>query len=176
MAEAFLADAVFNVARGDGNQAEANANLERARAYCRQARAALVNLDRSESMDTPGRHSGKTAKGVVAASPPSTQSSEHTVRGQGRASRNEARNRKPVRRLKVGGSAHKPRSGNAFIRSLLVRQAIGLLALILAYLFYFQMDVQLQILSMPSIDFPLSEQRTFTRTPLGPLRPERIHK
>jgi len=176
MAEAFLADAVFNVAKGDGNQTEAIANLERARVYCRQARAALVNLDRTESIDTPIRHSGGIPKRQITASPPSTRTRGHTVRGQSKSSPGKSSRRKPLHRLKVGGSAQKPRTGNAFIRSLFVRQAIGLLALILAYLFYFQMDVQLQILSLPSIDFPLSEQKTFPRTHLGPLRPERIHK
>ena len=48
-AEAALANAVVNAARVDADQIEANANLDNARAYCRQVRAALVRLNLSDS-------------------------------------------------------------------------------------------------------------------------------
>jgi hemerythrin-like domain-containing protein len=61
----------------------------------------------------------------------------------------------PVGRRKVAGFAEVPypavlvREG-AVSRRLLVRQAIGLLALVLAYLQYHYFDVQLQLMSLPS--------------------------
>lgn len=175
MAQAVLADAVFIAANGDGNQAEANADLERARAHCREIRAALVKLDRSESMAPPVNQSSEAAEGVVAPSPPSTQSGEHSVRGRGRATRNKSRKRNPVHRLQVGASARKPRPGYTPARSVLVRQTVGLLALILAYLFYFQMGVELQIQRLPTL-IPLSEERIPTRTHYRLQSHKRIHR
>ena len=46
-AEAVLANAVTISANIDGDKADANDNLDKARAYCRQAHAALIKHKRS---------------------------------------------------------------------------------------------------------------------------------
>jgi hypothetical protein len=156
-AEAALANAVINTAKLDANRTEANANIDKIRAYCRRARAELIELKHSESTAGSGeevdiliRQLLEVSKRGSTASPPSRQLSEHAVRGRNKRSQDESSRRKPIHRLNIGFSAQKPSHGNAPARPSLPRQAIGLLALILAYLQYFFLDVQLQILRLPS--------------------------
>jgi hypothetical protein len=113
-AEAALAKAVINAGKVDSDRAEANAKLDNARAHCRRAHMALIELDDSELIawsrkwiNTPIKQSGENSKRSASASPPSRPS--------------------------------------------LLRQTVGLFALILTYLLYFHVDVQLQIVSLPSI-------------------------
>ena len=147
-AEAVLTDAALKAAKADGNRAEANAKLDKARAYCRQLRAALVELNRSDSTEA--------AKREASASPPSTQLSEHSVHGENKTAQDESGQRKPIPRFNVGFSAQEPSPRDAPARPPILRQTIGLLALTLTYLLYFHIDVQLQIVMLPSIFFPLS--------------------
>jgi hypothetical protein len=159
-AEAALVVAVISSATVDGDRVEANANLDKARAYCRQVRGALVELNHTESMACSGEHIDARTKlleevskqgATATASPPSRQLSEHVVRGENKRSHDESRQRKPIHRLDIGFSAREPGPGDTLARPPLVRQTIGLSALILAYLLYFHIDVQLQIMSLPSI-------------------------
>jgi hypothetical protein len=113
-AEAALAKAVINAGKVDSDRAEANAKLDNARAHCRRAHMALIELDDSELIawsrkwiNTPIKQSGENSKRSASASPPSRPS--------------------------------------------LLRQTVGLFALILTYVLYFHVDVQLQIVSLPSI-------------------------
>src|SRR3989304_2806063 len=137
----------------DGDRAEAYANIDKIRAYCRRARAELIELKHSESIARSGegvniliRQLGEVSKRGATASPPSRQSSEHAVRGE----RSHDESRQPIHRFSIGFSVQEPSPGNALARPSLARQAIGFVALILAYLQYYYFDVQLQILSLPS--------------------------
>ena len=157
-AEAALADAVINAAKVGGNQAAADANVDKARAYCRQIHAALAELKRPEliawsreRIDAQIKQLEKISKREPTASPSSRQLSEHAVRGKDRRSQDKPRQRKPIHRFNIGLLAQELSPRGALARRALIRQAIGLLALILAYLEYFYMDVQLQIASLPSI-------------------------
>jgi len=157
-AEAALAKAVINAAKVDGDPAKANAKLDKARANCRRIRVALIELDDSELIawsrkwiNTPTKQSGEDSKRSAGASPPSRPSSEHPVRGENKKSQHESSPRKAIHRINIGFSAQDPKPGDARARPSLLRQAVGLFALILTYLLYFHVDVQLQILSLPSI-------------------------
>jgi hypothetical protein len=157
-AEAALADAVISSATVDADPVEANAKLDKARAYCRQVRAALVQLNRSESIPWSGeridariRLLGEISKQAAAASPCSRQLSQHAVRAENKKSQDESRQRKQIHRFNIGFPAQEPGPGDALATPPLLRQTIGLLALILAYLLYFHVDVQLQIMKLPSI-------------------------
>lgn len=131
----------------DADRAEANAKVDRARAYCRQLHAALAELKRSESKARPGgsidtqiKQFEEVSKQRAATSPPSRESSEHAVREENQGSADESGRRNPIRRFNI-----------AHARSALLRQTIGLLALTLAYLQYYYFDVQLQIVKLPSV-------------------------
>lgn len=159
-AEAALANAVINAAKVDGDRVEANANLEKARAYCRRLRAALIEVNRlipatrfSEEFNIEIRQLLEVSKRMAGASPPSRQLSKHPVRAKNNRSQDKSGRREPVHRFNIGFSAQglSPRDGLA--RGALIRQAIGLFALILAYLQFYYFEVQLQILRLPSI-FP----------------------
>jgi hypothetical protein len=157
-AEAALAKAVINAGKVDSDRAEANAKLDNARAHCRRAHMALIELDDSELIawsrkwiNTPIKQSGKDSKRSASASPPSRPSSEHPVHGENKRSQDESGPRKAIHRINVGFSAREPKPGDARARPSLLRQTVGLFALILTYVLYFHVDVQLQIVSLPSI-------------------------
>jgi len=146
-AEAALVNTVTDAAKIDANRAEASAKVDKIRARCRQLRAALVEPGRSEfitrsheRIDTLTSQSDELSKQEATASAPSRQLSEHAVQGENKKSQDEFRRRKPIHRFK-----------NALATSPLVREIIGLLALVLAYLQYYFLDVQLQIMSLPSV-------------------------
>lgn len=148
-AEAALVNTVTDAAKIDTNRAEANAKVDKARARCRHLRAALVDPDHSEfirrsreRVDTLVKQSDEPSKREATASSPSQKLTEHAVRGGNKRSQDESRRRKLIHRF-----------NNVLATSPLVRETIGLLALVLAYLQYNYFDVQLQIMSLPSI-FP----------------------
>ena len=157
-AEAALANAVVNAAKVDGDRAEANTKLDKARAYCRRVRTALIELDGSQFLarprkriNTPIKQSGEDSRRSATANPPSRPLSGHPVRGENKRSQNESRPRKAIHRFNIGFSAQETKPGNARATPSLLRQTIGFLALILTYLLYFHVDVQLQILRLPSL-------------------------
>jgi hypothetical protein len=157
-AEAALLNSVSDASKIDANRAEAAAKADRERADCRQLRAALAALNRSEFgagprewIDIPVRELRHVSKPIATASPPSIQSAEQTVRGEKQISHADSTERKPTQRTYIAIAA--PVRGPKDVRAnpSLVRHAIGLLALVLAYLAYFHADVQLQIVSLPWI-------------------------
>lgn len=136
-AEAQLAEAVEVRARLDTDAAEANAGIERARALCRHARAALTELEHAELE----RAKSSTVGLEIRTRPPA----HGAPRSAGRA------RRKAIPRL-VGGFLAREFAGKSDPNlKLLARQSIMLLALILAYLQYYFFDVHLQIARLPTI-------------------------
>lgn len=159
-AKAALVNTVTDASKIDANSAEANAKVDKARARCRQLRAALVEMDHSEGitrsrerLDTLIKQSEELSKREATASTPSIQSRDHALRGETKRSQDESRKRKPIHRFKIRFSGQEPSPRDVLARSRLIYQTIELLALILTYLLYFHIDVQLQILRLPSI-FP----------------------
>lgn len=157
-AEAALVNAVINAAEVDADRVEANAMLDKERAYCRQVRAALVELNRSESivfrcldLSCDLLFSPRTTcwvkclEGAFAVAPQLATSSNCPIR-MSTPSPDQA-----IHRFNIGFSAQEPSPKDALARPALLRQTIDLLALSLTYLLYFHVDVQLQILSLPSI-------------------------
>ena len=144
-AKAALLNTVTDASKIDANRDEVNAKVDKARARCRQLRAALVELDHAgefetrsrERMGTLIRQSEELSKQELTASPPSIRSRDHAVRGENRGSQDE--------------SGKEPGPKVALARSTLIRQAIELSCLVFAYLLYFHIDVQLQIVTMPSV-------------------------
>lgn len=148
-AQAALVNTVTDVSKADADWAEASAKVEKARVRCRQLRAALRDpalaelITRSrERIDTLTKQTGELPKREATASPPFIQPREHAVHGENKRSQDESRRRKLIDRF-----------SNALATSPHVRETIGLLALVLAYLQYYYFDVQLQIMGLPSI-FP----------------------
>jgi hypothetical protein len=157
-AEAALVNSVTDSAKIDANRAEASTKVDKVRARCRQLHAALVDPDHSEfitrsreRMDTLASQAEELSKREATASPPWMQSRDHALRGENKRSEDESRRRKLVHRFKIGFSARERSLRYAVKNSPLVRQTIGLLALVLTYLLYFHIDVQLQIMRLPMI-------------------------
>jgi hypothetical protein len=103
----------------------ADAKLEKTRACCRQIRAALVKLNHAECLISSDERDDAKIK----------QSGE--VSGQ------------PAAAIPASVQARSPKAART--QPQLMRQAISLLGLTLAYLQYFYIDVQLQIVSLPSV-------------------------
>jgi hypothetical protein len=146
-AKAALVNTVTNAARIDVDRAEANAKVDQARAYCRQLRAALSELNRSgpksrshASIGGPTKQIEEVSKQAAASILPSGLSREPAVHELRSGLADEFGRPTPKRRFNAVPA-----------RSILLRQTIGLLALTLAYLQYYYFDVQLQIVNLPSI-------------------------
>jgi hypothetical protein len=146
-AKAALVNTVTDASKIDANQAEASARVEKARARCRELRAALVKSERSELMTrsreriaTPSAPSEDPSKREVTASALSIESRNNAVRNESKGSQDGPRRRKSIRRFI-----------NALAASMLVRQTIGLLSLVSAYLFYCCFDTRLTIAMLPSV-------------------------
>jgi hypothetical protein len=152
-AEARLALAASEAAASRESQADANAMLDKARAHCLQARAALREFSsRNPSVKSHQagailtRQLAQDCRPGTVAEPRSNEKSvpEKTkitpdVSGQGKW------------RFKLGIPAQQAGQNNSAARPQLLRQTIAFLALVLAYLQYFHFDVQLRILSLPSV-------------------------
>ena len=148
-AEAALVNTATDAAKIDANRADASANLDRARADCVRARAALREYARSKPKTTshergfvqaheiPDEPMPVSAPKARAGSAPTPIDKQGTGLG-GKKSTSSLRPRNLIRRV-----------DSAFARSQLLRQTVGLLALALAYLQYYFFDVQLQIMNLP---------------------------
>lgn len=144
-AEAALVNTVTDASTIDANREEASAKVEKARARCRQLRAALADPGRSELV-TRSRERMEAlpeesdAPKEVAASPQQRPRSERPAGNGSRGSRFASRLGQRMRQLNgtLAGSRH-------------ARESIGLSALVLAYLQYYYFDVQLQIVTLPSV-------------------------
>jgi hypothetical protein len=157
-AEAALIDSVADGSRLDANRAEAAADVDRARARCRRLRAALVQLDASASRASLREWSSSQVmqsregfKPDAPASPSSIPSTAPAVCSESKNSQREPSQGKTIHRADTGSAARETEPRDVCARSALLRQTIDLSALILAYLAYFHVDVQLQILNLPSI-------------------------
>ena len=148
----------LRAALADLDSPETTGNVDRARANCRELRMVLLELRPSAMIpfhcDQPScllLRSPRTTcwldhlEGVIAA----PHHSEAFANGAMSAPvRSRARS---VRRSAAGSSERKPSSKDARASASLLRQSIDLLILVLAYLAYFFIDVQLQILTLRSI-------------------------
>ena len=157
-AKAALLNTVTDASKIDANQAEASAKVDKARARCRELRAALVKLDHStiitrsrERKDTVSKQSEELSTQKVTAPLLSVQSRDQALRGENRRSQDESRKGKLVDRFKINFLGQEPYPRDALERIALIRRTIELLGLVLAYLLYFHADVQLQIVSLPSV-------------------------
>ena len=155
-AKAALVNTVTDASKIDANRDEASAKVDMARARCRQLRAALAKPEHSEFITRSRERIGalisqsqELFEREVAASPPSKKS--NGVSSEDNRPKDETRRRKPIHRFMFGYSGQEPSPKVALARSGLMRQTIGLSALVLTYLLYFHIDVQLQIFCLPSI-------------------------
>lgn len=163
-AKAALFDTVTDASKIDANRDEASAKVEKARARCRQLRDALGKPDQPDQPDhsvfitrsrerpsTPINESDELSKREPAANLPSRNLIEDADHGESKRFQEESSRAKSLRPSRVGFLARERSLRNVIARSPLVRQTISLFALMLAYLAYFHADVQLQIMSLPSI-------------------------
>ena len=146
-AEVQLAEAVEARARLDTGTAEVNANIERARAHCRHARAALAELGRTELERRESEFVPEGSTGPLA--------------GGGRKPA-ERTQRRAVHRLIGGFLAREFVAKGAPDWRLIARQAFMLLALVLAYLQYYFFDVHLQLARLPALVVPLLSSHPLT--------------
>lgn len=157
-AKAALLNTVTDASKIDARRDEVSAKVERARARCRELRAALVKLDHSkiitrsrERKDTISKQFEELSTQKVTAPPLSVQSRDQALRGENRRSQDESRKEKSVDRFKFDFLGQEPYPRDALARIALIRRTIELLGLVLAYLLYFHADVQLTIISLPSV-------------------------
>jgi hypothetical protein len=146
-AEAELFNTVTDASKIDANRAEAIAKVENARARCRQLRAGLVKSSHSkcitrsrERIDVKIPQSDELSKRAATARAPSRQLSRNAVRGENKQAHDDSLRWKPIHRF-----------NDALATPQRVREISGLLALVLAYLQYYFLDVHLQIMSLPSV-------------------------
>ncbi len=125
-AEAELARAVVGRGGVAADVVEADTNIEKARTHCRHACAALAESNRERS----------------------TQSSEPQVADVETPSGEQSRARKSIQELVSSFSAQ---ALDAPDWRLLARRSVMLLALVLAYFQYYFLDVQLQVVRLPTI-------------------------
>lgn len=159
-AKAALVTTVSDAAKVDANHEEAAAKVEKARARCRQLRAALIDPALSERItrsrprariDTVAKQSEGFSKPEAAASPPSRPLIARAVPAEIKRSQDKWWRRIPIHRFKIFFSGKKSSHTDALARATLVRQTIELSGLVFAYLLYFHIDVQLQILRLVSL-------------------------
>jgi len=136
-AEAGLARIALDHSKLEPGPADGDADLEHARAACRQARARLLQLER----EVPP--------------PASDAPAEKLVRHEDKLPNKPSRRRITIAKLRRAFP-----SLHALDRALpgwrvMVRQSLMLLALVLAYLQYYFFDVQLEVSRLPSISVPL---------------------
>lgn len=184
IAEAAIVRATFGSAVIGAGWTDTKFKLDRARLYCRQLRAVLVELNDSESTDKldKARAYCREVRAVllelrptatipfnclepicsVLRSPRTTCWLDHLegliaarrVLETSSNSLTKAQAPTPdqtTHRSDLDFSAQKARRKDALAMLPLLRQTIGLLALVLAYLLYFHIDVQLQIVKLASI-------------------------
>jgi hypothetical protein len=146
-AKAALVTTVTDASKIDANRADAEAKVEKARARCRQLRSALADpgqlefITRSrERLDALIWQSGEPPRDASAANPLSKQARPRAPRGESEGSR-----------LGRAWKKQANLSRTALAISPHMRGTVGLLALVLAYLQYYFLDVQFQILVLPSV-------------------------
>lgn len=144
-AEAALFTTVTDAARIDADRDEASARVEKARARCRQLRAALSDPSLSRAITrSRDRVEPPVARPEKPAPVPPVATSLPSPAPAPAASRPAPQRPGLLRRI-----------GRLVAGSPLLRQTIGLAALVIAYLQYYCCDVQLQIASLPVNVLPL---------------------
>jgi hypothetical protein len=163
-AEAALAAAARDLPPLGTGRDEAIAEIEKARAYCRQARAALIDLSRTEATAKPDEKVGVLIRKLLEISEPhapagvpAAPSGKLAVRGDSRKSQDGSQRPDSNRRSDADRAAPEPGTPDAPAMPSLARQGVSLLSLSASYLQYYFFDVHLQILSLPSL-FPLPFQ------------------
>lgn len=154
-AEAELASAATCAAIAEDDQGEAIDRLEKARYHCRQMRAVYVNFHHSAALAFPCL----VVRCDFLFSPSATcwtQCLDDTHRNVPDWTDSEHCPYRPAtslhRRVRsAAASEANPRTSVTASKQTgkILRPALGLIALILAYLFYFHVDIQLQILRLP---------------------------
>jgi len=185
-AESALAREVIDLIDVSADWAEANRKLGMVRPYCRQLRAAIVELDRSESAHTVeyARTFCRKLRTIFLELEPATTIPFHCDDSSCSLTRSPrttcwlkhlegmlaahslletSANRpipapaaSPAQAMEQSGarsSTKAPMRNGARAGPSVLRQAIGFLALILAYLKFYLIDVQLQIMTLPCL-FP----------------------
>lgn len=144
MAEQMLVTTVNDIGSIDANREMASANLEAARIRCRHLRAALRDPIRTQTIArsrerVEGLVNGSDARlnKVSACSTSRGETAERVIRTEGLTSSWQPKVVQQFR--KILGCAPP------------LREVVGLSALVLSYLQYYFMDVELQIALLPSI-------------------------
>ena len=126
--------------------------------------AALGESAAWEIRPRPSKSSGRWIEGLEKVFRPAktpatyaTHLGERGARPASRSSQDLSARREPIHEARTGVSAHHPEIGNSLAKTPLPRQAIGLLCLTLAFLQYYFLDIQLQIMSLPSVAIVLSQ-------------------
>jgi multidrug resistance efflux pump len=155
--EARWVKAEATLSKAEAEWVKAQAKLDMATVKLAEVTDALDRLDLSESkfwsserVDNPIQRLGEASKRRTAASWCSTKSGGHFVRDEDKRWDEASAQRKSIHQFIVGLSMQDPNPRGAIIKAPLLRQAVGLLGLTLAYLQYYYSDVQLQISSLPS--------------------------
>ena len=144
-AKAALVNTVTDASMIDANREEASAKVEKARARCRQLRAALADPGRSERV-TRSRERIDALPGQ-SDDPPKLAASE-----QQRTSGARPVSRERRKSGYASGLRQRIRQINATLAgSRCARESVCLSALVLAYLQFYYIDVQLQIVTLPSV-------------------------
>ncbi len=159
-AEATLADTATKCTSINADQVEAEANLNKARARCRQVRAALVHLELSElraltagPIDLLIEELREVSTHVSGINMTLTAPNRHGAHACNYVTQDDIGQRQSAQHPDVAALTRAAGRGGSPQLPPILRQSIGLFSLIMAYLLYFHIGVQLQILSLPSI-FP----------------------
>lgn len=157
-AEAGLAGAILDQCGPGADRVGTNAAVDRARAYCRQSYTALTRLKLQETGYASGERArmpieepAEQALRAPAGPTPSRRSGEMPAVGAPRPPRKQSRLERSYHQLIRGSQAEEPRARAAPDWRPLTRRSFMLLALVLAYLQYYFLDVNLQIARLPSV-------------------------
>lgn len=160
MAEIALARTLTDIHEGVMEADKSAARVEAARAYCRRTRASLVAFECANPTVASTARFEPPATGTLsrlpqAAAPAEALKTIPALVAESRADLSGRVVQKPLNRVEAKAhlTAIRRLDMQAALRSPLFRQTLGLFALVLAFLLYFHIDVQLQIVSMPSAFF-----------------------
>ncbi len=139
--------------------AEVDSNIEKHRACCRRARAALVEMNRSpstEELDNSADVLIEQLQSVDKQSAAHSSFQRKISRQRNNGERSDSRGAVVSGRVDSNDvysetTPPRERRGAAIRRRLPLRQSLNLLALVIAYLQYYFIDVYLQIVGLPSV-------------------------
>jgi SHS2 domain-containing protein len=147
-AQAALVNTVTDVSRIDVDREEAQVKVENARARCRQLRAALAKSGHAELIT-------RLHDRIVASFEPSGGEPSRQATAESTGSKELAGQAAQVENQKSQKEFRRRKATHPFINTLIasrhMRRGVGLLGLVLAYLQYYILDIQLQISLLPSV-------------------------